>query len=166
MKTVIVTKPELLYERVAVRIDGSLPIQSRATAGLVALSSELGIADTENFSILNEALGSLSDIRIERDTLDVEAIGVQILGLIRQHPFLRRMPIFSGNRRSTFDREAISAKQFDAWIGNHLFDDYPNMFGITEGEAHDLRGYVNSRVSDDMVRPLFHKLDLLWDLGI
>jgi hypothetical protein len=37
----------------------------------------------------------------------------------------------------------ITALRLEQAVCNHLFDDYPELFGITEDEGHMLRDYIN-----------------------
>lgn len=42
-----------------------------------------------------------------------------------------------------FGREGLNAERLEQAIGNHMCDDYPEWFGITEHEGHVLRNYMN-----------------------
>lgn len=51
----------------------------------------------------------------------------------------------------------ITAENLSDLAGNHLFDDYPGWFGITEEEAHRIRAYFELRcISLDYI-PELHK---------
>lgn len=41
-------------------------------------------------------------------------------------------------------RESITAQSLDSAIGNHMCDDHPEWFGITELEGHKIREYFQT----------------------
>lgn len=178
MSTVNVTNPEIIYRHI--ELDTSATIPRQVTAGRLALASILGVSheNCNNLYLLNEAMvharhpESKQTIFAERESLTSPLdFGVHVVNLISKYPFLRGYPQLAIKQSSNDYR--ITAKTFDAWVANHLFDNYPHLFGVTKGEAHGFRGVVNSRwARDDILiiqkRPMTFKefcakLNVEWD---
>ena len=150
MNTVHVTNPEHLYRHI--EVDATVAVAEQVAAGRLALASMLGVPP-ENYTslfLLNRAMGqahipgSSQTVIVERDGLTSPLdFGVHVVDLIGKYPFLRGNPQRAIGQ-SPLD-SCITAKTFDAWVGNHLFDDYPHLFGVTKNEAHGFRGAINSR---------------------
>ncbi len=153
-----VTNPEAVYAHIPV--DASIPLEEQVRAGRTVLAELLGVEDGNNFTELSSAMLARSDT-YERTPLYGVDYGRHVLRLLRAYPFLRHNPV--ALPKTPHDDSTISAKLFDAWIGNHLFDDYPHLFGVTVGEAHDFRGRVNGRNYNSAIKPLFEALGLTWD---
>ena len=56
-----------------------------------------------------------------------------------------------------FEGGRITALRLEQAACNHLFDDYPELFGITEREGHVLRAYIQGLASDREYVRLLHK---------
>lgn len=153
-----VTNPEAVYAHVPV--DASLTLEEQVRGGRTVLAELLGVEDHNNFAALSSAMLARPDT-YERAPLYGVDYGRHVLRLLRAYPFLRHNPIALPNTPQ--DDRTISAKLFDGWIGNHLFDDYPHLFGVTAGEAHDFRSTVNGRNYNSDIKHLFEVLDLKWD---
>lgn len=73
----------------------------------------------------------------ERDTEpSAPKIGAKVIQLIHQFPFLiprRYIP--------------LDSLSFDCMVSNHQFDGSPSLYGLSQGEAHELRGTINGRRS-------------------
>lgn len=153
-----VTNPEAVYAHIPV--DSSMSLEAQMRAGRSLLAELLGVEDSNSFAELSSAMQARVET-YERPPMYGVDYGRHVLRLLRTYPFLRHNPI--ALPKTPKNDTTISAKLFDAWIGNHLFDDYPHLFGVSAGEAHDFRRSVNARNYNSDIKPLFEALDLKWD---
>ncbi len=95
--------------------------------------------------------GSSTVLDKERSLMDISA---RIVGLMRQYPWLQ------GFMRHEPQGAPISIRDLDQWAGNHVFDDYPGLFGITQTESHIFRGAYHGGNQPDLVAEAVRKLDI------
>ncbi len=88
---------------------------------------------------------NISEKLIEDDPLEILAsrpvveVAERIITLFQGYPWLIR---------GAMQDQPLDSRMLDCLIGNHEFDDFPGLYGITLGEASNLRGAVNGRNLD------------------
>jgi hypothetical protein len=125
------TRPEPIYEQV----HGSLSADTQNDQFAV-LGNILGCRPYK-LDVNAALLGSVG-VRLERQR-DVYAVGARVVSLLTNYPWLQPKP----NRLP--DMRAVHMGDFDRWVGNHEFDDYPGIYGISSSEGHKLREHINGR---------------------
>lgn len=127
-----ISEPEVIYEQ--------LP-EPQTTEAWVAME---GLVKILNLKVEFDVWHHISRTMVGRSEVELEAfretpaILSRAAGLMDQYPWLQEI------RPPRLNREtALTTRNFDIWAGNHLFDDFPGLFGITQIESHKLRGAVH-----------------------
>lgn len=124
-----ISDPEALYGQL------DEPHTDDALVALNGLKKNLGIDDPQaGLREVNNAMSA--DIKAPKR--DEKEVGRRIVGLLRQYPWLQPTTVVDR------DGDRVTSANLDIWAGNHLFDDHPNLFGITPREGAAFRGTIQT----------------------
>ncbi len=125
------TIPEIFYDQLD---------DPKTTDGLTALeglSKVLGLGESfVGFREVNDAIVTKNETPIDEAKRDEREVGRRIVGILQEYPWIG-MAAGSG-------RAGVTSRNLDIWTGNHLFDNFPAMFGITQHEADSFRAMVQN----------------------
>lgn len=125
------TRPEPIYDQVEGSLNADIISEKFAILG--------NILGCRPYKLdLNAAILGSAGVKLERPR-DVHAVGARVVDLLTKYSWLQPEP----NRLP--DDETVHMSDFDRWVANHEFGDYPGLYGISRTEAHGLHEHINAR---------------------
>jgi hypothetical protein len=153
-----VSQPEIIYAKLD---EPHTPDVYIAAAGLTSVLHMPLSRAIERRSYIRDDLMDVSDVMISHETAitlpeerDPKEIGGILLGLLGKYPWLQRLYPGIEAQDSIF----ITERDFLVWSADHVFDDFPGFFGITEREAKMVRSQIMA--SPDAGAEFAHDLGL------
>lgn len=147
-----ISTPEVYYNQLDHPQTAQSNIARRGLVKVLNLDPNPGWRDVSWYDISSCMIeASNTVLKEERDLIGISS---RIVGLMRQYPWLQ------GFMRYEDEGAPISVKDLDQWAGNHVFDDYPGLFGITQHESHIFRGAFHGGSNPTLVNQAVQLLEI------